>query len=292
MGSQGVFVKAAFSFRSGLLKRAKVFGFKSAGKLHNSEMSSLAEIVSHADELLRLSEIEDYPHALNGLQIENSGVVTRIGAAVDASRRTIRMAVEHEIDLLLVHHGLFWAGLQPATGPLYRALKLAMEKNLALYSAHLPLDLHPKIGNNVLLAAALGLDDTEPFSMKGEPIGRKAEATLRRDELLAKLEESLGGPVRCIGAGPMETRWIGIVSGGAGGEIYAVAGAGVDTFITGEAPHWAAVAAEELGLNLFLGGHYATETFGVKALAAELARTLQIAMGISRSTDRFVRNRR
>ena len=277
MGSEGVFVKAAFSFRSDLIKGRKFLGFKSAGKLHNSGMSSLAEIVSHADELLRLPEIEDYPHALNGLQIENSGVVTRIGAAVDASGRTIRMAVEHGIDLLLVHHGLFWAGLQPATGPLYRALKLAMEKNLALYSAHLPLDLHPKIGNNVLLAAALGLEKTEPFlELKGEPIGRKAQATLRRDELLAKLEESLGGPARCIGAGPMETRCIGIVSGGAGGEIYAVAGAGVDTFITGEAPHWAAVAAEELGLNLFLGGHYATETFGVKALAAGLGEHFKL----------------
>jgi dinuclear metal center YbgI/SA1388 family protein len=272
VGSEGVFVKAAFSFQSGPIKRRKFLGFKSAGKLHNSGMSSLAEIVSYADEFLRLPEIEDYPHALNGLQIGNSGEVTRIGAAVDASGRTIQMAVENGIDLLLVHHGLFWAGLQPATGPLYHALKLAMEKELALYSAHLPLDLHPKIGNNVLLAAAVGLENTEPFlELKGEPIGRKTEATLRRDELLAKLEESLGRPVRCIGAGPMETRCIGIVSGGAGGEIYAVAGAGVDTFITGEAPHWAAVAAEELGLNLFLGGHYATETFGVKALAAELA---------------------
>ena len=88
---------------------------------------------------------------------------------------------------------------------------------------------------------------------------------------MSRLEESLGGPVRCIGAGPMETKRIGIVTGGAGGEIYAAAKEGIDTYITGEAPHWAAVAAEELGINLFLGGHYATETFGVKALAAELA---------------------
>ncbi|MGH8095047.1 MAG: Nif3-like dinuclear metal center hexameric protein [Chthoniobacterales bacterium] len=235
-------------------------------------MSSLAEIVRYADELLRLSEIEDYPHALNGLQIENSGEVTKIGAAVDAAGHTMQMAVANGIDLLLVHHGLFWAGLRPATGPLFRALKTAMEKNLALYSAHLPLDLHPKIGNNALLAAALGLEKTQPFlELKGEPAGLMVEATWRRDELIAKLEESLGGPVRCIGAGPMETKRVGIVTGGAGGEIYAVAREGVDTFITGEAPHWAAVAAEELGLNLFLGGHYATETFGVKALAAELA---------------------
>lgn len=235
-------------------------------------MPALREIVQFADNSLRLSEIEDFPNALNGLQIENSGEVTKIGAAVDASTRTVQMAIEREIDLLVVHHGLFWAGLRPLTGAHYRTLKLALAHNLALYSAHLPLDLHPELGNNALLAAAVGLEKTRPFlELKGQPVGVVAEVTLRRDELLTKLEESLGGRVRCIGTGPMETKRVGIVSGGAGGEIYAVAREGVDTYITGEAPHWAAVAAEELGMNLFLGGHYATETFGVKALAAGLA---------------------
>src|SRR3954469_12985567 len=112
-------------------------------------MPELTEIVRFADELLRLSEIEDYPNALNGLQIENSGAVTRIGAAVDASRRTIQMAVGQGIDLLIVHHGLFWPGLRPVTGPLHQTLKLAFDHNLALYSAHLPLDFHPRIGNNI-----------------------------------------------------------------------------------------------------------------------------------------------
>ena len=246
--------------------------FNFAQKLQNSGMPSLTEMVCYADEALRIAEIEDYPHALNGLQIENSGEVTKIGAAVDASGHTMQMAVEREVDLLVVHHGLFWPGLQRVTGPHYRALKLALAHNLALYSAHLPLDLHPKIGNNVLLASALGFEKTEPFlEMKGEPIGCKVEAALRRDELITKLEESLGGPVRCVGTGPMETKVIGVVTGGAGGEIYAASREGIDTYITGEAPHWAAVAAEELGVNLFLGGHYATETFGVKALAAELS---------------------
>ncbi|MBA3543383.1 MAG: Nif3-like dinuclear metal center hexameric protein [Chthoniobacterales bacterium] len=240
-------------------------------------MPVLDQIVRYADALLRLGEIEDYPNALNGLQIENPGDVTKIGAAVDASGHTLQMAAEQGIDFLVVHHGLFWPGLQPITGPRYRALRLALEKNLALYSAHLPLDFHPTIGNNVLLATALGLGKTEPFlETKGQAIGLQADTSLRRDELLTKLEESLGGPVRCIGAGPMEIKRIGIVTGGAGGEIYAAEQAGVDTYITGEAPHWAAVAAEELGLNLFLGGHYATETFGVKALAAHLAEKFEV----------------
>ncbi len=240
-------------------------------------MPELAAIVRYADETLRLAEVEDYPNALNGLQIENGGSVSRIGAAVDASGATFRMAIEREIDLLVVHHGLFWSGLQPLTGAHGRAVRLAHAHNLALYSAHLPLDFHPTLGNNARLAAALGFEKTEPFlEVKGRALGLRAAANLRRDELLAKLEESLGGPVRCIGAGPMEVRQVGIVTGGAGGEISPAARTGVDSYITGEAPHWAAVAAEELGINLFLGGHYATETFGVKALAADLAERFEV----------------
>ena len=241
-------------------------------------MPALLEIVSFADDLLRVREIEDYPNALNGLQIENGWEVTKIGAAVDASTRTIEMALENGVDFLLVHHGLFWPGLRAVTGALYRALKLAFDHNLALYSAHLPLDLHPEVGNNALLAAALGLENTTPFlPLKGGPAGLLAETKLRRDELIDKLEKSLGAPVRCIGTGPMEIRRIGIVTGGAGGEVEAAAREGIDSYITGEAPHWAAVAAEELGINLFLGGHYATETFGVKALAALLGERFGLA---------------
>jgi dinuclear metal center YbgI/SA1388 family protein len=235
-------------------------------------MAALIEIVRYSDEILRLSEIEDYSNALNGLQIENSGEVTRIGAAVDASLATIQLAAERGVDLLVVHHGLFWPGLRPLTGPLFRFVKTALAQNLALYSAHLPLDLHPSLGNNALLAAAIGLTKTKPFlELKGGPAGLVAEAKLHRDELHARLEKSLGGPVKCFGSGPPETSRIGVVTGGAGQEVYEVAREGIDTYITGEGPHWAAVAAEELGVNLFLGGHYATETFGVKALAAELA---------------------
>ena len=240
-------------------------------------MASVREVVAFADSYLRICEIEDWPNALNGLQIENSGRITKIGAAVDASTHTFRVAVEREIDFLIVHHGLFWSGLQAVTGVLYRQLKLVLESDIALYSAHLPLDLHSDVGNNALLARALGLETPEPFlETKGQLIGRKAIASLQREELVAKLKQSLRSPIQCVGAGPAETRVIGIVTGAAGSEIYAVADAGVDTFITGEAPHWAAVAAEELGVNLVLGGHYATETFGVKALAAHLSEHFKI----------------
>jgi dinuclear metal center YbgI/SA1388 family protein len=235
-------------------------------------MATVPQLVDYCRDLLRVREIEDWPNALNGLQIENSGAVTRIGAAVDASTRTIDSAIEHEINFLIVHHGLFWPGLQPITGGRRRMLERAFEHDLALYSAHLPLDVHSVLGNNAQLAGALGLENTEPFFQhRGQCVGLKAMAQVSRKELADKLEQSLGGPVKLFPSGPEQTQTIGLITGGAGSEIYAIVQEGIDTFITGEAPHWAAVAAEELGINLFLGGHYATETFGVKALAAHLA---------------------
>lgn len=246
-------------------------------------MPTLSEIVEHANEYLRIREIEDWPNALNGLQIENSGRVAKIGAAVDVSTRVLNAAARKDIDLLIVHHGLFWPGLQSVTGALRRQLKLAFENDIALYSAHLPLDLHPEVGNNGQLAAALGLKSTKPFfEEKGQLIGVRAKTSASRDDLIRKLRKAVGGPVKAFNFGPKNPKNIGIVTGGAGGEIYRVAAESepdwhcIDTFVTGEAPHWAAVATEELGINLLLGGHYATETFGVKALAAHLSKRFKV----------------
>ena len=241
-------------------------------------MASLIQIVRHLDKYLRVGEIEDWPNALNGLQIENSGRITKIGAAVDVSTRVLSEAVKKDVDLLLVHHGLFWSGLQPVTSALYRQLKLALENDVAVYSAHLPLDVHPVVGNNAQLAAALGLRSTTRFlEEKGQLIGLKACTFISRDELVRKLEKSLDGKVKAFAFGPKKIKTIGIITGGAGSEIYRVAEEKIDTFVTGEAPHWAAVAAEELGINLLLGGHYATETFGLKALAAHLAMGFKVS---------------
>jgi dinuclear metal center YbgI/SA1388 family protein len=240
-------------------------------------MPSLSDIVSYTDDFLRIREVGDWDNALNGLQIENSGRVTRIGAAVDVSTRVLSAAAKKNVDLLIVHHGLFWPGLQPVRSALRRQLQLAFENDIALYSAHLPLDVHPKVGNNAQLAAALGLKSTQPFlEEKGQPVGLRARVSMPRSELVRKLRKVLNGPLRFFDFGPKQTRTIGVVTGGAGSEIYRVAQENIDTFITGEAPHWAAVAAEELGMNLLLGGHYATEVFGVKALAAHLSKRFGI----------------
>ena len=234
--------------------------------------AALTEITAYLDEYLHVAECGDWDNALNGLQVENSGRVKKIGAAVDASTCSFNAAAAEGIDLLLVHHGLFWPGIQPITGALRGRLAVLFEHDIAVYSAHLPLDVHPLVGNNAQLAASLGLENTEPFlETKGQLVGLKARAVMTREHLVQRLEHSLGGPVRTFAHGPAQTQCIGIVTGGAGAEIYAVARGGVDTFITGEAPHWAAVAAAELGINLLLGGHYATETFGVKALAAHVS---------------------
>jgi dinuclear metal center YbgI/SA1388 family protein len=239
---------------------------------------SLPDIVTYTDRFLRIGEIGDWDNALNGLHIENSGRVTRIGAAVDVSTRVLSQAAKKNIDLLIVHHGLFWPGLQPVRSGLRRQLQLAFANDIALYSAHLPLDVHPKVGNNAQLVAALRLKAPQPFLQeKGRPVGLKARASIPCGELVRRLRKALNnGPVKSFDFGPKQTHVIGVVTGGAGPEIYRVAQEGIDTFITGEAPHWAAVAAEEVGVNLLLGGHYATEVFGVKSLASHLSKRFRI----------------
>lgn len=237
-------------------------------------MIALADLVTHLDEFLEIEKFEDYPNALNGLQVENPGTVKKIAAAVDACEATIQAAVQCGADFLLVHHGLFWGGLAPATGAAYRKLRWAIEGGLAVYSAHLPLDAHPEVGNNTLLAAALGLPlPGKPFlEVCGQPIGLCFEESLNREVLHSRIEEEVGGRVVLAAGGPVTTRRIGVVTGGAGSEIVRAAAEGIDTFLTGEGPHWSYTAAEELGVNLFLAGHYATETYGVRALAERLAR--------------------
>ena len=239
----------------------------------------LPDIIGHLDEFLRLREITDYPNALNGLQLENSGNVTRLAAAVDARSATVQAAAAlGSGTLLLVHHGLFWGGIQPLVGGQYRLVRAALAADLALYSAHLPLDVHPEAGNNARLCTALGFHPgvAEPFfDFKGTALGLRVRlpSPLSRAELIARLERAVAGPVRVCPGGPDAVRGIGVITGGAGNEARAVAAAGgIDTFLTGEGAHWTHALADELGLNILYGGHYATETFGVKALARHLAQ--------------------
>jgi dinuclear metal center YbgI/SA1388 family protein len=238
---------------------------------------SATEIVAYTNDYLRIAEVEDWPNALNGLQLENSGAVKKIAAAVDLSTHALEAAAEIGANLLLVHHGMFWPGLRAVTKALHRQIKVALANDIAVYSAHLPLDLHDQVGNNILLIRALGIEKSQPFfEEKGSLLGRTASVKIPFSEIARRLEIAVAGPVKRTAAGPEITARLGVISGGAGGEIERVVAEGIDTFITGEAPHWAAVMAGELRINLLLGGHYATETFGVKALAAHLAEKFQL----------------
>jgi dinuclear metal center YbgI/SA1388 family protein len=233
---------------------------------------SLAAIVRHCDRLLRTNKVHDYDRAANGLQVENGGTVTRIGATVDASLATVRLAANAKADLLLVHHGLFWSPAHPWTGKRYELLRTLLANNLAVYSSHLPLDAHPKLGNNAQLCAALGLRSLQPFFLThGQTIGFQARTRISRRELAARLQRATTVKPRVIPGGPEVCRRVGVVSGGAGEDLKTAAAEGVDTFVTGEGPHWTYALAEDLGVNVLYGGHYATETFGVKALAAHLS---------------------
>jgi len=240
--------------------------------------SSLATIVAHCDRVLRTREISDYDGAANGLQVENRGTVSRIAAAVDASLATVKLAVAAKADLLIVHHGLFWSPSHPWTGKKCELLRLLVENNLAVYSSHLPLDAHSKLGNNAQLCAALGLKNLKPFfQTHGQAIGFKTRMTISRAELAKRLAQTTGVKPRVIPGNGEICRSIGVVTGGAGGDLKQAADEGIDTFVTGEGPHWTYALAEELGLNVLYGGHYATETFGVKALAAHLSKKFRVS---------------
>lgn len=227
------------------------------------------EIAAWADDLLRVAQIEDYPFALNGLQVDGSRAVARIGAATDACQATIDRAAEAGCDLLMVHHGLFWGGPRRLVGPLYERFRRLFESGMGLYSVHLPLDAHPEIGNNSLLASEFNLREPERFgALEGtEGIGVVGAVDTALDELAVQVEAVCGQRPVIIAGGPRCVSRLAIISGGGGSRIESAARAGADTFLTGEGTHHTYHEALELGINVIYAGHYATETLGIKALA-------------------------
>lgn len=242
----------------------------------------LADIVTYCDTRLRPEAFTDYDGAVNGLQFENRGRVTRMAAAVDGSLTVIRKAVATGADLLLVHHGMFWGRSTPWTGRRAELIRELVAADLAVYSQHLPLDGHAELGNAAQLARALGFRRLRPFFAgrggEGEWIGVQTvlPRPLTRAALAERLGSVLGKPPTVLPGGSDRCQRIGICTGGAGSELAQARREGVDTFITGEGPHWSFALAEDLGINAFFGGHYATETFGVKALASELSRKFRV----------------
>ncbi len=234
-------------------------------------MASLDDLVRFCNERTRLSAFTDAPGARNGLQVANNGTVTKIGAAVDAGLIPFQKATAVGVDFLIVHHGMYWDMPQLLVGPVYQRVKTLFDANCALYSNHLPLDGHPEIGNNALLAKQLGLTPDQPFmEIEGEAVGCSAPWSGSRSDLQAALESHYERvvPVTCGSDRP--TR-IAFCSGSGNSALKELVKTGIDTMVTGELREEHFNVAQERGLNLFLCGHYATEVHAVQALAAEVA---------------------
>jgi dinuclear metal center YbgI/SA1388 family protein len=239
--------------------------------------ATVVDIARHLDVTLRVDEIPDFAGALNGIQVETDAPITRIAAAVDARERTIRATADAGANLLLVHHGLFWSGVQPLRGAFLRRVRLLLEHGIAVYSAHLPLDMHPDLGNNVLLARELDLVPSAGFARyKSVDIGVAGDSDIPTSDLVTRVSRfarTHGHDVRTAGAvdGKVTRRWAICTGAGAGQDTLREAiAASLDTLIVGEGPHWTAIDAEEAGLTIIYAGHYATETLGVRALAAHV----------------------
>ena len=239
-------------------------------------MATLQKIAAFCDRRTHRHEIKDFKGAYNGLQFENTGVIRKVGASVDAGLIPFQKAVDRNVDLLIVHHGMFWSPLQPITGANFQKVNTLLNGGLAVYSSHLPLDCHSEIGNNVLLAKEIGLQPTGTFlDYEGTDIGLITEGISRID-LIEQLQITFSNKVQSIEFGSKTPNKIAILTGSGSSAVAELKRIGVDTLITGEIRQNHYNQAQEEGLNLYLCGHYATEVYGVCALAKEISRKFEI----------------
>lgn len=237
---------------------------------------NLPELDAYFQTLLNIPFWTARDASSNGLQVSRKNEQIRKAAfAVDASLQSFHRAAETGADILVVHHGLFWGRVQPLTGSHYERIRFLMENDLALYAIHLPLDAHPEVGNNYGMASRLGLKDVEPFGeYKGAKIGCKGRLT--EPQSLDRIAQTLVGgrekALEILRFGPAEVTTIGLVSGGAPQELTQAIDERLDLYVTGDASHQAYHTAMEAGINVIFGGHYATETWGVRLLAERLKK--------------------
>ncbi len=229
------------------------------------------ELVSYLNTYLRLDQVEDY--GPQGLQVEGTDEVTRVALSVDSGLPCIDAAVKIGAQMQIVHHGLFWGQTELIRGPFARKLRRLLQSNVNLYAAHLALDAHPEVGNNVELARLFGLSVDSWFcNIKGTDIGVICPAPkgLTLDALLSVIKETLAVEPRVLAHGPAGLRRVAIVSGGGVSHAFEAAALGADTFITGETSHSHFYDALHYGMNIIFAGHYATETVGLRALGRHL----------------------
>jgi dinuclear metal center YbgI/SA1388 family protein len=239
--------------------------------------ASLVDIVAYCNKRVSLDTVKDFSGALNGLQFQNNGIVTKIGAAVDAGKVPFEKAVQAGVDFLIVHHGMYWSPFPPVTGVQYEKVRTLLNGNCAVYGSHLPLDCHPEIGNNAILAKKLGLDVIETFlNYEGNDIGLIVNGITDREELEKRLGALFSNGFTMMAEGNSTLSRIGILTGSGSSALPYLKKFGVDTFITGELKQNFYNQAQEENLNLYCCGHYATEVYGVDALAKEVAEKFSL----------------
>lgn len=232
-------------------------------------MAKLSEIVRFLDERLDTRNVPE-PYGTNGLQVEASDEVTRVGFAVDACLESFGML--HDCQLVIVHHGLFWPKISRVTGTMAAIIGQLFRQGTSLYASHLPLDVHPELGNNAQILAQLGFERGAMFP----PVGYLADVALSLAELHSLVEGRIG-PARLLPFGSEQVTRVAVSSGQASvGMVDQAVSAGAQVMITGEAGHPIYHAAQQAGLSIMLAGHYQTEIWGVKALMPELEKTFRV----------------
>jgi dinuclear metal center YbgI/SA1388 family protein len=231
------------------------------------------DLVKYLDSYLKVNEIKDY--GPQGLQVESANEeIQRLALAVDTSPATIKAAASWQADMMLVHHGILWGSGEAIRGPLGKRVRLLLESGINLYACHLPLDAHPEVGNNAVLAQMMDVTVTEWWcAPKGTPIGvfGSVAGAPSLADFVARLEDRLNTNCRLMPSGPDRVQFVAIVSGFGADETAGAEALGADTFLTGETSHANYWAASDYGLNVIYAGHYATETVGVKALGRHLS---------------------
>lgn len=231
----------------------------------------------YVNRLLNCALINDY--APNGLQIEGEKTINTIVSGVSASLELIEEAIKKNADAILVHHGYFWKSEPPViTGIKYQRVKMLIQNNLNLFGYHLPLDIHPELGNNVQLAKLLNLNILGEFNTDTTPnYGLMCQQNLRLDTLVERLSTTLKRQPLVVGLQKPDINKIAICTGGAQDFIEHAYLAGADIYISGEISERTTLIARELGITYISAGHHATERYGIKALGQHLAQKFNLA---------------
>jgi len=230
--------------------------------------------------LLDIEGFKDADSSLNGLQVDNDGsAIKKIAFAVDAGMEVFKQAAAAGAGMLFVHHGLFWGSTERLRGSHRERIKFLLDNNLALYGVHLPLDQHPRLGNNAVLSELLGIENPEPFGIyNGHKVGYKGslKKALTVDEAVKKISFMNRPPVSVLPFGKSESQTCAVISGGAGLEAFQALEEKVDLYVTGESSHTVYHHALEGRMNMIAGGHYSTEVWGVRRMMEECSKQLEV----------------